>query len=746
MIKLLLDIPQLEVPDLVAVSGDNQKATLVKFARAILSALSTYPNCVVVNGYPAIDDRSNLVNLSQAILDIDREHLGLAANHHQRENISFTKVRIDQSKITDETGVTHYSRTNRPLTLHTDSSYSPKPHELVGFQCIVADNQGGESTVMHVDDILRQLDDEVIELLQEPVYPFGNGLYPILFGGEDDEHIRYYRTQIDKTIHQEALTLSDKYLAAIESLDTVLGSTNLWCQFPLQAGQILFAHNTKVLHGRTGFSPESDRRLDRVRLHVDSLSYRDIQGGERKDSTTLEQDSIKPQLLTQARKHLDLALELRHCHNFQDSFKHYQRAIELAPHNVEILYEFGDFLLSIGKFAIAEKFFRRCLAIAPDDYASKLALSSLIYEREDYNLAREILQEVADQHPYIFESKPESHKPNLLKIRSFENSKYTIIRKHDGSYKHLLQGGHFSIQDLIDYEQYNLMALNIFDSNIDELEKIPQFDLLLNTIACADRKRSSLLTAARFIDRHPNIPVINDPRQVLQTTRERNALRLNMIPGVSFPKTEKVAWKGNSIDGIIREILSLGFMFPVIVRQVGSQTGSTVALIDNLQALHTYFQESPINQDYYVIQYQDCRNQQHIFNKIRIFFIDGTLYPVANLFDDSWNIHSGDRYSLMKDTMWTQDAEKSFLKDPLNYLGRENWDRLDKIRDIIGLDFFGIDFTITLDGTLFIFELNAAMRHNFDHAGNFPYTKYYLEQISFAFNNMVQSRLKLKAA
>ena len=56
------------------------------------------------------------------------------------------------------------------------------------------------------------------------------------------------------------------------------------------------------------------------------------------------------------------------------------------------------------------------------------------------------------------------------------------------------------------------------------------------------------------------------------------------------------------------------------------------------------------------------------------------------------------------------------------------------------LDFFGIDFTVLEDGRLFIFELNAAMRHNFDHAPAFPYTWPHLRAISQAFHAMAESR------
>ncbi len=737
----LLDIPTLNIPEFLSDSDDSKTISLRKLAESICTALENYPHFVVVNGYPAIEDRENLISLGQVICDVNSS----------QEKVSFTKVRIDRAKANFDGTATRYSRTHLPLVPHTDSSYSLKPHEVVAFQCIVSDETGGASIIIPVEDILQKIDPHCIELLRDPVYPFEENSYPIIFGESGNEHIRYYRAQIDRTIGLTGRSLSRQHHKAIDQLDSLLQSSELGSQFPLQPGQIAFAHNTKVLHGRTGFSPDSDRLLFRIRLHIPSLAAKELsslkqreqanQGehGKNRESIPHPLDVQKSQLLTEAQEQLDLALEHKDRRNFQDAFKHFQNTLKLAPNSLEVLSEFGEFLLEIGQFEIAAKIFRRCLEIEPQDFDSNLALSSLAYENEEYSQAQEILKRVAQQHPYIIFDQPESQKLNILRIRSLQGSKYKIIQKGDGTYKSLLQGGHFSIRDLVDHERYNIMLLNIYEENIDELTDIPNFDILLNTIACPDLMRSSLLSAARFVDRFPNIPVINDPRKVLETTRERNSLRLNMIPGVTFPKTEKIRWDGISFKRINKEILGLGFVFPFIVRLVGSQTGTSVSLINSEQALNYYFQQSPKNRDYYVIQFHDCRQTENIFNKTRVFFIDGNFYPVANLFNSAWNIHSGDRYEIMDKTQWTQDAEQSFLNNPVSYLGSENFDKLCKIRDLIDLDFFGIDFTITPDGTLFIFELNSAMRHNFDHAQNFSYTRPHLERISAAFDTMLQN-------
>jgi len=57
------------------------------------------------------------------------------------------------------------------------------------------------------------------------------------------------------------------------------------------------------------------------------------------------------------------------------------------------------------------------------------------------------------------------------------------------------------------------------------------------------------------------------------------------------------------------------------------------------------------------------------------------------------------------------------------------------------LDFFGIDFTITEDDTFLIYELNPTMRHSFDHAYNFSYLRQPDQNITDAFNDMIEARM-----
>jgi hypothetical protein len=103
-------------------------------------------------------------------------------------------------------------------------------------------------------------------------------------------------------------------------------------------------------------------------------------------------------------------------------------------------------------------------------------------------------------------------------------------------------------------------------------------------------------------------------------------------------------------------------------------------------------------------------------------------------------VHGSNRKTLMAKHDWMMAEEKSYMADPRAYLGGEIYERLEKLPDLVGLDFFGFDFNVTEDGEILIFEMNPAMRHSFDHAANFDYLKPHMERVTKAFREMIDKR------
>jgi len=739
------------------------------FVRHVASCLRLYPYFVVVECGGDSDDPEHVLRLARAIC-------GLTADGKPGEptgKVSFTNVENNADAVTNDGNVTRLSRTHVALPPHTDSSYMERPHEFVAFQMVRNDSEGGESIMVPIDDIVRSLDDDTTNTLREAVYPFGKELCPILSGNLMDERVRFYEHQLATSQKAQDSALSDRHLEALSRLEGLLAERGRFHELQLMAGQVMIMNNTKVLHGRTEFSSDSDRLLYRVRQHAPCLAPIEIsptdalRGSSNSNEKPGKFDIDHVRELVRKRE-TDEALELCAAHlidkpddidvlllmaralrrggRHNESLAPLAHAAEVAPKDKEVLRAFGDALLREGHDEQAIEIFRMFEAIDPIDLDANLSLSALLREKKEVPEARQIIRRVFRNEPLDTPHDFDPDKPTLLRIRGLQNATFGIVGSGPGSYKVLLQGGHFSVSDLIDSRKYNVVIFSIQEDNINQLDDIPEAQVIVNTISCPDVESESLLSAARFIDSRPDIPVINHPRQVYETARDRNRLRFDGIDGVQFPFTERVRWHGGDPRKMVDLLAGFGFTYPVIIRRAGSQTGLSVMKATSDDDVVEYFGKVEPDVDYYVIQYCDVRSPSGFFNKSRIFCIDGNYYPVANLFVDDWSVHSGDRYRVMDKHKWMQKEEQRYLDDPVAYLGTRAFESLRKLRDLVQLDFFGIDYTRLPSGDLFIFELNPAMRHNYDHVETFPYTKPYLRRISKAFDYMVTRRVEASIA
>lgn len=420
------------------------------------------------------------------------------------------------------------------------------------------------------------------------------------------------------------------------------------------------------------------------------------------------------------------------------------RAADLQPKNGPLLMKIGELAFKLGEQARAAPTFREALrlGISRAEAADALRyLSALHGKAKDPVLARRAIQAAARLNAYGMPGQIDPSRPTLLRIREVDNSNYGIKRsKKTGLAVRRLRGGHFSIGNLMVAREFNVFVANLTAGTMPPVTGLPKIDLIVNSVACPDLSGESLHHIDAYLKHFEGIPVINAPEKVLLTKRADGPTRLGTLPGVRFPQTLRVA-NDAPLQTVADRIEGLGLGYPMILRHPGSQTGKSVEKVDDRAALERYLTDSSDAPDFYVIEYIDCRGPKGFHRKTRCFFIDGVFYPVANLANDHWQIHSGDRYRVMHQNAEMQKEEQRYLADPEAYLGETAMRALHAISDVIQLDFFGIDFTVTPKGELVIFEANAAMRHNFDHADNFPYTRAPLQRVSKAFNRMLHARI-----
>ncbi len=711
-------------------SGRASTRLKKKLLSRIAAALNAYPYFARVKGFHPSGEKSEIVSLAEWLAESD--------SSAPSRKVSFTTVSIRPDALERAQGVTAYSRTHLPLAPHTDSTYLPRPHELVAFQCVIAARDGGANTMVPVDDIVKALSEGDRARLMEPVFPFGRVDDAVLKEGPKGVSVRYYRAQIDRAA-ADGKPLADGDIALLDRFDALLDRLAGRFEFTLEPGEAVFMNNRKVLHGRTGFAPDSRRTLFRVRHHADfeaatprvgfwarlvSPSHEEA-GGEWDSDDALDGEE---QIAVEKRPTGDPATEMA-------------EKLLTRPDDVELMKAASELYLSLGRFRQAREVNERLMKADAADYQTHIGQAGIHEWLGEGFAAQEQQRLAARARPFSVKESHDPLKPTILRSRGLAGPSYTLNLR-DGFYKPVLEGGHFSTRHLLLKKRYNTILQNVFDEAPALPDDLPKVDMMLNTMACADRLRPSLEALARFVEQHPALPLVNHPAKVLRTTRDENFRRLGGIEGVVFPVTLRLVWQGGDVAAVWAAMEEAGLGLPAIVRPTGTHTGVGVAMLRSDDDLTRYFAGTAPGGEYYLIEYRDIADDEGLYRKSRTFCIDGRYFPVASLTHNSWNVHSGDRYTVMDKSPAMQEREQDYLRDFTGTLGDANMKRLDAIRDMIGLDFFGVDFTILPDGRLFIFECNAAMRHNYDHAHNFPYTRAHLDAVSNAFEAMVTSRVE----
>ncbi len=405
----------------------------------------------------------------------------------------------------------------------------------------------------------------------------------------------------------------------------------------------------------------------------------------------------------------------------------------------------GDLLTRQRGFDEATELYRRAIDLDDTYLPAYFSLSALQFSTGSVEKARHTLEQGLRVKPYMYRTCYGEPVANILELKGVQNGFFML----GGSLYRKLRGGNFTTKYLIDRNKFTKTTFYVTNDNLLTYRDMPKYDIVVNTIADPDREDGSLRTAAKFLEAIPDVPVINRPEQVIPTTRDENAARLNAIDGVVFPKTVRLSTSDRMPPDVLDELDRLGFSFPILVRETGSHTGRTFAMVNKPAELYDYL--SNVDGDLlYVIQYIDgrMRGKSNLarlfkyFRKMRVFFVDGQLYPVVCHIDTVWNVHGDNRKDLMLQHKWMVAEEVSFVTDCKGYIGSDAHGILHEISGVVGLDFFGIDFTVLPDGSVLVYELNPVMRHSFKHARNFPYLRPKLEAISHAFNRMILDRLQ----
>lgn len=405
------------------------------------------------------------------------------------------------------------------------------------------------------------------------------------------------------------------------------------------------------------------------------------------------------------------------------------------------LLQRGYALMGSGQFEDAKTTLEAAAARYPEHHRVHASLAAVLERLEGEGAALKVMQDFYARKPMKLKAAAQnpSNAPTLMCLYGYDGTRYKLASNGDGSFQKFRRGGHFMLRYLLDKAKFNIHHFTVSNGNLDTYTVPTPCDLIVNTVADPDVEMASLRTIQAFMDRTPNVPIINRPDRVIETTRDRNYERLNKIDGIRFAKTQRFTREGRDEQSLAIHVEDMGYSYPLIVRETGTHTAVSTELVHDRDELARYFNQSE-GDSFYAIEFIENASEEGHYTKMRFFYIDGVMYPVVHHIDEVWNVHGSNRKTFMASHPWMLEKEQQFLAEPKSVIGEENYNRLQALHELIGLDFFGVDFTLLADGTILIFELNPAMRHSFTHAKTFSYMTIPLQRISNAFEAMVRKR------
>jgi hypothetical protein len=226
---------------------------------------------------------------------------------------------------------------------------------------------------------------------------------------------------------------------------------------------------------------------------------------------------------------------------------------------------------------------------------------------------------------------------------------------------------------------------------------------LLNLITEAEHNPRVLENMRKLLRDLPG-KIINRPEAVLRSTRDQVARRLAGIPGLLVPKVVRLRTDKPAIA--VQTVKQAGLVFPLILRLAGTHTGKVVGCFDSVDDLQAALAGGD---DHIATEFIDFKSADGLYRKHRVFFIGRHIIFRHMIASDHWNVHAKDRRRFMAPRQDLVDEEERLFAAPGGAFPPEVTHVLETVRERMGLDFFGMDFGISADGRVVLFEANATM-------------------------------------
>jgi hypothetical protein len=271
-------------------------------------------------------------------------------------------------------------------------------------------------------------------------------------------------------------------------------------------------------------------------------------------------------------------------------------------------------------------------------------------------------------------------------------------------------------------------------------DTLPRHDVAIVTVCESDQNRPILREIERLIPDWPS-PVLNDPREILNLSRERMYSFLQEVRGMVMPRTVRI--DRYALEHVGRGLVSISeFLgeeaFPLIVRPIESHAGKSLVKLEAASSLTGYLAEQR-DAEFFISRFIDYRSSDGLYRKYRVILVDGHPYPCHMAIDEDWKIwyyNAGMATSAAK-----RDEEARFMETFDTGFARRHSAALAAMAERFKLEYFGIDCAELPDGRLLVFEGDIALVvHDMDPPDLYPYKSPHMQKLFAAFRDMLKCK------
>jgi hypothetical protein len=389
----------------------------------------------------------------------------------------------------------------------------------------------------------------------------------------------------------------------------------------------------------------------------------------------------------------------------------YLQVLHLDSGHYTALCELATLALSTGHRSAAQTAYERAVQLQPTNPQCRVNLGNLYYQDGELLRARE-QYEAALQSDAGFALAHQGLACTLEQLGETQAARHhwqqgyvghaVAPQRYRGSappVRVLLlvstQLGNVATAPFLDDRTFAVTA--VYVDAFDPGEPLPAHDVIFNAIGDADLCGVALERVQVLLDRTGS-GIINPPSRVLLTDRLHNAQRLGRIDAVIAPRIRR-------FDPAAADCLH-DLHYPLLLRVPGFHMGKHFIRVERVTDLPTALAALPAG-ELLAIEYLDARGADAMARKYRVMFIDRVLYPLHLAISKDWKVHYFS--AAMADSAALREEEQRFLEDMPAVLGARAMQALVQVCRELDLDYAGIDFGLAPDGSILLFEANAAM-------------------------------------